>query len=174
MVGPDGTRVDACPFPWTGTGPYSGVVTDTVADPELDPTATYAVDVSEVRRLARTVVASASAPHVVTYSPMSGAPLASWPTSSPSDVALAIGSARRAQRAWARLPIAADGIPDFDALSEVLLRRTGCGLLLDVSNVYVSATNHGHDPSASLDELLDRAPAHPADQLGDPHRVLGY
>lgn len=82
-------------------------MTDTVADPGLDPTATYAVDVSEVRRLARTVVASASAPHVVTYSPMSGAPLASWPTSSPSDVAAAIGSARRAQRAWARVPIAA-------------------------------------------------------------------
>ncbi len=33
------------------------------------------------------------------------------------------------------------------ALSE----RTGCGLLLDVNNVFVSATNHGFDPLAYLD-----------------------
>ena len=31
-----------------------------------------------------------------------------------------------------------------DFLGEVV-RRTGCGLLLDVNNVYVSATNHGRD-----------------------------
>lgn len=36
-----------------------------------------------------------------------------------------------------------------DFLSEVL-RRTGCGLLLDVNNVYVSAINHGRDPLQSL------------------------
>lgn len=29
--------------------------------------------------------------------------------------------------------------------------RTGCGLLLDVNNVFVSATNHGFDPIAYLD-----------------------
>lgn len=29
--------------------------------------------------------------------------------------------------------------------------RTGCGLLLDVNNVYVSASNHGFDPIAYLD-----------------------
>ena len=29
--------------------------------------------------------------------------------------------------------------------------RTGCGLLLDVNNVYVSASNHGFDPLAYLD-----------------------
>jgi uncharacterized protein (UPF0276 family) len=32
-------------------------------------------------------------------------------------------------------------------------RRTGCGLLLDVNNVYVSAINHGFDPQAFLDGL---------------------
>ena len=37
-------------------------------------------------------------------------------------------------------------------LNEVV-RRTGCGLLLDVNNVYVSCVNHGHDPLAALDAL---------------------
>lgn len=37
--------------------------------------------------------------------------------------------------------------PEF--LAEIA-RRTGCGLLLDVNNVYVSATNHGLDASAFL------------------------
>jgi len=32
-----------------------------------------------------------------------------------------------------------------------LVERTGCGLLLDISNVQVSATNHGFDPHAYLD-----------------------
>lgn len=40
--------------------------------------------------------------------------------------------------------------PDF--MSEVI-RRTGCGLLLDVNNVYVSCVNHGRDPLAYLDAL---------------------
>lgn len=34
-----------------------------------------------------------------------------------------------------------------------IVRRTGCGLLLDVNNVYVSCVNHGRDPLAMLDEL---------------------
>lgn len=38
-----------------------------------------------------------------------------------------------------------------------LLDRTGCGLLLDVTNLHTNATNHGYDPIAFLDELpLDR------------------
>ena len=37
-------------------------------------------------------------------------------------------------------------------LSEVLA-RTGCGLLLDVNNAYVSCTNHGRDARAYLDAL---------------------
>jgi uncharacterized protein (UPF0276 family) len=38
---------------------------------------------------------------------------------------------------------------EWDVLSE-LARRTGCGILLDVNNVYVSARNHGFDPDAYL------------------------
>lgn len=34
-----------------------------------------------------------------------------------------------------------------------MARRTGCGLLLDVNNVYVSAGNHGFDPHAFLDGI---------------------
>ncbi|WP_339476042.1 MULTISPECIES: MNIO family bufferin maturase [unclassified Pseudomonas] len=37
-------------------------------------------------------------------------------------------------------------------ISEVI-RRTGCGLLLDVNNVYVSCVNHCRDPQAYLDAL---------------------
>ncbi|CAL8970492.1 hypothetical protein RHODGE_RHODGE_03625 [Rhodoplanes serenus] len=40
-------------------------------------------------------------------------------------------------------------IPETEFLSEVA-RRTGCGLLLDVNNVFVSALNHGTDPRAYL------------------------
>ena len=34
-----------------------------------------------------------------------------------------------------------------------LCARTGCGLLLDVNNVYVNAANHGFDPHAWLDAV---------------------
>lgn len=37
------------------------------------------------------------------------------------------------------------------AFLDALCARTGCGLLLDVNNVFVSATNHGFDPIAYLD-----------------------
>jgi uncharacterized protein len=43
-----------------------------------------------------------------------------------------------------------------------LVRRTGCGLLLDVSNVFVSATNHGF---AACDYLAD----FPLEHVGEIH-----
>lgn len=47
-------------------------------------------------------------------------------------------------------------IDEVDFVTE-LARRTGCGLLLDVNNVWVSATNHGFDPFAYLERFpLDR------------------
>ncbi|NIJ65320.1 hypothetical protein FHR20_002282 [Sphingomonas leidyi] len=39
------------------------------------------------------------------------------------------------------------------AFLDALCARTGCGLLLDVNNVFVSASNHGFDPIAYLDGL---------------------
>jgi uncharacterized protein (UPF0276 family) len=38
---------------------------------------------------------------------------------------------------------------EWDFLSEVA-RRSGCGILLDVNNIYVSARNHGFDPRAYI------------------------
>lgn len=43
-------------------------------------------------------------------------------------------------------------IAEWDFLSE-LARETGCGLLLDVNNVYVSAFNHGFDPEHYIRSL---------------------
>ncbi len=43
-------------------------------------------------------------------------------------------------------------ITEWDFLS-TLADRSGCGLLLDVNNVYVSATNHGYDPQQYIREL---------------------
>jgi uncharacterized protein len=40
-----------------------------------------------------------------------------------------------------------------------IVRRTGCGLLLDVNNAYVSGVNHGRDPWALIDTLLGALPA---------------
>ncbi|GBD47735.1 MNIO family bufferin maturase [Methylopila sp. Yamaguchi] len=52
-------------------------------------------------------------------------------------------------------------IPETEFLAEVA-RRTGCGLLLDVNNVLVSATNHGTSPERYLD-------AFPLAQVGEIH-----
>ena len=43
-------------------------------------------------------------------------------------------------------------LDETDFIREVI-RRTGCGLLLDVNNVYVSCINHQQDPLAYLDAL---------------------
>jgi uncharacterized protein (UPF0276 family) len=43
-------------------------------------------------------------------------------------------------------------MPEGAFIAEIC-RRTGCGLLLDVANVVVSATNHGADPRALLAAL---------------------
>lgn len=50
---------------------------------------------------------------------------------------------------------------ETDFLREVV-RRTGCGLLLDVNNVFVSATNLGTDPMSYID-------AFPLDLVGEIH-----
>jgi uncharacterized protein (UPF0276 family) len=47
------------------------------------------------------------------------------------------------------LTCAESTLTEWDFLAE-LCRRTACGLLLDVNNVYVSARNHGFDPRAFL------------------------
>jgi succinate-semialdehyde dehydrogenase/glutarate-semialdehyde dehydrogenase len=78
---------------------------DLIADPETDPTATYAVDPALARRLARRAVAAPRAEHFVSHTPLTGAPLASLPLSTREDVAVAVAAARSAQRAWSRTPM---------------------------------------------------------------------
>jgi uncharacterized protein len=46
----------------------------------------------------------------------------------------------------------ASRIPETEFLTEII-RRTGCGLLLDVNNVHVTCRNHGRDPQTYLDAL---------------------
>ena len=61
------------------------------------------------------------------------------------------------------LYIAIDGHDwaETDFLAE-LVRRTGCGLLIDVNNVHVSANNLGYDPVDYLDAL-------PREAIGEIH-----
>jgi uncharacterized protein (UPF0276 family) len=47
---------------------------------------------------------------------------------------------------------AADEMPELEFLA-ALARRTGCGVLLDVNNLYVNSVNHGFDAEAALAAL---------------------
>ncbi len=80
------------------------MTSEMIVDPETNPTATYAVDPAQVRALARRVVCGPGPAHFITHTPLTGAPLASLPSSSPDDVAAAVRIARTAQKAWARTP----------------------------------------------------------------------
>ena len=52
-------------------------------------------------------------------------------------------------------------IPEWEFIAAVAA-RTGCGILCDVNNIYVSSRNHGWDPSAYLAAL-------PSDAIGEIH-----
>jgi len=54
---------------------------------------------------------------------------------------------------------------EWDFLAE-LARRAGCGVLLDINNIHVSATNHGFDPLVYLRAMR-------ADTVGEMH-LAGY
>jgi len=43
-------------------------------------------------------------------------------------------------------------IPEWEFVAE-LVRLAGCGLLLDVNNIYVNSVNHGFDPISYLDAI---------------------
>ncbi|MCB1776386.1 MAG: DUF692 domain-containing protein [Candidatus Competibacteraceae bacterium] len=55
---------------------------------------------------------------------------------------------------------------DEAAFLSELVRRTDCGLLLDVNNLYVSAANHGGDPEVALKAL-------PLQAVGEIH-IAGH
>lgn len=56
-------------------------------------------------------------------------------------------------------------IPEWEFLAETA-RRSGCGILLDVNNVYVNARNHGFNAKAYLDAI-------PGDAVHEIH-LAGY
>ncbi len=58
-----------------------------------------------------------------------------------------------------------DEMTEWDFLAEVA-KRSDCGILLDVNNIYVSSRNHGFDP-------LDYLKAIPKDRVGQIH-VAGH
>lgn len=59
------------------------------------------------------------------------------------------------------LPLDGHEMGEAEMLAE-LCRRTGCGLLVDVNNIHVTATNLGFEPTAYLDAL-------PAEAIGEIH-----
>lgn len=54
---------------------------------------------------------------------------------------------------------------EWDFISEII-RKTDCGLLLDINNVYVSSQNHGFDPKEFLDAI-------PLENVGQIH-IAGH
>ncbi|MBM6401985.1 succinic semialdehyde dehydrogenase [Phycicoccus sonneratiae] len=141
---------------------------DVIADPETDPRATYAVDPARVRALTAGVVASGEP--MTTHTPMTGAPLAVLPTSTATDVGVAVDRARAAQRRWAPVPLERRARLLLDVHDLVLERQ---GELLDLVQL-----ESGKARSHAFEEVADvaivcryyarRGPAHLA-----PQRHLG-
>ncbi|HEY0775609.1 MAG TPA: aldehyde dehydrogenase family protein, partial [Nocardioidaceae bacterium] len=82
----------------------AGLGVDGPADPEHDPSASYALEPAYVRSLTGRILARTD-DTVTTYCPFNGQPLAVIPQSSAEDVAEAFRRARRAQEAWAATPV---------------------------------------------------------------------
>jgi uncharacterized protein (UPF0276 family) len=72
------------------------------------------------------------------------------------EVQTALGRTMLLENPSSYLRLAESVIPEVDFLAE-LSRQTGCGLLLDVNNVFVSANNNDTDPQSYLHAFpLDR------------------
>jgi uncharacterized protein (UPF0276 family) len=72
------------------------------------------------------------------------------------EVQMALGRMMLLENPSSYVRLAESSIPEADFLAE-LARRTGCALLLDVNNVFVSANNNGTDPRSYLEAFpLDR------------------
>jgi succinate-semialdehyde dehydrogenase/glutarate-semialdehyde dehydrogenase len=122
---------------------------DILADPETDPTATYAVEPALVRRLTSRVVCSPRPEHRLTHTPVGGAPLASLPLSTPDDVAVAVEGARAAQRSWARTPM--------DLRERILLRYHDLVLERQVELLDLVQLESGKTRRQAFEEVADVA-----------------
>ena len=78
--------------------------TELPKDPEHDPAASYVFEPDYVRALTDRIV-STTGTSTTTFAPSTGQPIAAVPQSSEADVAEAFARARRAQQAWARVPL---------------------------------------------------------------------
>jgi uncharacterized protein (UPF0276 family) len=67
----------------------------------------------------------------------------------------ALGRALLFENPSSYLAFAGAAMTEWEFLAR-MCERTGCGLLLDVNNVFVSAANHGFDPFAFLDGIPAR------------------
>jgi succinate-semialdehyde dehydrogenase / glutarate-semialdehyde dehydrogenase len=81
-------------------------MSETIADPQHDVTATYAVDPSLARRLSARVVAAPNGATNTATAPFTGAPISVLPVSTRADVDTAVRRARGSQPAWAAVPAA--------------------------------------------------------------------
>ena len=122
---------------------------DVVADPETDPTATYAVDPGLVRRLTRRVVCAPRAAEHRSVTPLTGAPLATLPLSTREDVAVAVDAARAAQRAWARTPM--------EVRQRVFLRYHDLVLERQVQLLDIVQLESGKTRAQAFEEVADVA-----------------
>jgi uncharacterized protein (UPF0276 family) len=73
----------------------------------------------------------------------------------------ALGMRMLLENPSAYVAFAASTVSEIEFLRAVV-KRTGCGLLLDVNNVYVSSVNHGFDAAAYID-------AFPIEHVGEFH-----
>jgi uncharacterized protein (UPF0276 family) len=77
------------------------------------------------------------------------------------EVQTALGRTMLLENPSSYVHIAESALPEVDFLAEVS-KRTGCGLLLDINNVFVSAKNNGTAPLSYLDTF-------PFDQVKEIH-----
>lgn len=125
------------------------MTSEIIADPELDPTATYAVSPSRARHLAARVVASPKAETFTRTSPITGGPLAALPTSTATDVRRAVSLARSAQRRWAAM--------SFDQRKRVFLRFHDLVLEHQVELLDLVQLESGKARAHAFEEVLDVA-----------------
>lgn len=70
-----------------------------------------------------------------------------------------LGRAIALENASTYVTFAQDAIPEWEFLREIA-RRTGCKLLLDVNNIYVSAFNHGFRATDYIDAIPQESVAY--------------
>lgn len=127
------------------------MTSETIADPELDPTATYAVDPSRARRLASRVVGSPTAETFTKTSPMTGGPIAALPLSTKQDVDRAVAAARVAQARWAAT--------SFEERARIMLRFHDLVLDTQVELLDLIQLESGKTRVQAFEEVADTAMA---------------